>query len=167
MITAEWVAMMARYNAWQNDWMLNACDALDDAVRRQDRGLFFGSIHGTLSHILWGDHMWLNRFTGGDAPQVRQRDSGHYVEDWNDLRAERERTDAALGQWAADVGQDFLDGAYRWYSGSAQAEMSRPMAQIVVHLFNHQTHHRGQVHATLTKLGVPTKDTDLFYLEAG
>lgn len=157
--------MMVRYNAWQNGWIYNACDALDNAARGQDRGLFFGSIHGTLSHILWGDHMWLARFTGGQVPGVKQRDSGAYVAGWDDLKARRTSMDAAFTDWSATVPQSFLDDDYTWYSGSADARMSRPMAQIVTHLFNHQTHHRGQIHAALTQTGQPTRDTDLFYLE--
>nr|WP_235971461.1 DinB family protein [Palleronia pontilimi] len=156
---------MARYNAWQNGWVFAACDGLPDAARRQDRGLFFRTIHATLSHVLWGDHMWLARFTGGDIPAVPQRQSGSYVDDWDCLKAARSDTDAALSTWAATVGQDFLDADYSWYSGSAQARISRPMAQVVAHLFNHQTHHRGQVHAALTQAGHATQDTDLFYME--
>ncbi|SEM68491.1 DinB family protein [Palleronia pelagia] len=165
MITPAWVAMMARYNAWQNGWVIEACEALGDAKRRTDRGLFFGSIHGTLSHILWGDQMWLARFTGGDLPGIRIADSGDYVTDWSALVHQRAETDAALVDWAGGVTGDWLDTDYSWHSKAAGRQVSRPMAQVVTHLFNHQTHHRGQIHAALTQTGQATRDTDLFFLE--
>ena len=68
MILSEYVRLMARYNSWQNGSLYRAADALSDAARREDRGAFFGSIHGTLSHILWGDRMWMNRFAGTERP---------------------------------------------------------------------------------------------------
>jgi hypothetical protein len=59
---------LARYNAWFNERLYGACDGLTDAQRLQDHGAFFGSIHGTLNHLVWGDTMWLQRFAAqGEA----------------------------------------------------------------------------------------------------
>ena len=68
MIRAEYARTMAAYNKWQNDSLYGAADTMDDGARKLDRGAFFGSIHGTLNHILWGDRMWMSRFAGSAKP---------------------------------------------------------------------------------------------------
>ena len=164
MITRDWAAAMARYNAWQNAAHLAAAGTLTDAARREGRGAFFGSIHGTLSHLLWADHMWLSRFTDLPRPGTAQADSAAYEPDWDRLAARRAETDGALADWAGSLTPEMLAGTYCWHSGSTGREESRPMALIVTHVFNHQTHHRGQVHAMLTAAGARTEATDLFVM---
>ena len=164
MITPTWAQTMARYNRWQNRSLFDAADALPDDERRRDRGAFFGSIHGTLSHLLWGDRMWLSRFTDVERPRTSQAESPTFVEDWDELKALRAETDDALDAWAGGMTEATLQGEYRWFSGSAGREVGRPMALVVMHVFNHQTHHRGQVHAMLTAAGARPGDTDLFLM---
>ena len=164
MIGSDWCRMMARYNAWQNAAHFWAANALADAERRADRGAFFGSIHGTLSHLLWADHMWLSRFTDRSRPEASQADSPAYEPDWDRLRARRAETDDALAAWADGMTPDVLSGTYQWRSGSTGREESRPMALIVTHVFNHQTHHWAQVHAMLTAAGARPEPTDLFVM---
>ena len=164
MIDARFAAEMARYNRWQNESMFGAADALPGEARRQDRGAFFGSIHGTLSHLLWADHMWLSRFTDQERPGTKQADSARYEPDWDRLKARRAETDAALLRWAEGMTPEWLASEYRWHSGSSGREEAKPMARIVAHVFNHQTHHRGQVHAMLTAAGARPGDTDLFLM---
>ena len=163
MITPAYCQTMARYNAWQNQWMFAAVDALDDAAREADRGLFWGSIRATLSHLMWGDLMWMSRFDGGAAPTRALGDTGDAYA-WPDLMAGRPRLDARIAAWAWSTAQADLDGSLTWYSGAMGREMSKPYAMCVVHVFNHQTHHRGQVHAALTALGVRTDDTDIPFM---
>ena len=165
MISPAWVAMMARYNSWQNGWMLPACDGLSDTTRHVDRGLYFASIQGTLSHILWADHMMLARFRDAPPPDTPLRASGSYVTDWETLKARRAETDADIVAWADEVTQEFLDGELDWVSAVTGTRLKRPRAQVVTHLFNHQAHHRGQVHASLTIGGIRTQTTDMFLLE--
>ena len=152
----------ARYNRWANARLYAAACALSDGEYRADRGAFFGSLHGTLNHLLVGDRVWLARITGeGEAPKRLDE----ILHDRLDaLTAAREREDARL----MDV-VDGLDGArlaatlhYANMSGKAQAT---PLAQVLAHLFNHQTHHRGQAHAIITSLGRAAPELDLiFYL---
>ena len=164
MISREWAMTMARYNKWQNANLYGAADSRSDAARREDRGAFFRSIHGTLSHILWADHVWLSRFTAREKPSTPQAESGGYVADWAELKDRRDSTDGELARWAASLTPEDISGEYRWFSGGEGREMAMPMAQIVSHVFNHQTHHRGQVHAMLTAAGATPGATDLFVL---
>lgn len=165
MIDTAYVRTMARYNAWQNRSLCTAAATLDDAARRQDRGAFFKSIHGTLCHLLWADRMWLSRFAGTPKPTVRIHESGGLVQDWDDLVVERKAFDATITDWADTLSQNWLSGDLSWFSGATQREMSKPIGLLVTHMFNHQTHHRGQVHAMLTAAGAKPEDTDLMLVE--
>lgn len=165
MIGTAYVRTMARYNAWQNQSLYTAAATLDDAARRQDRGAFFQSIHGTLCHLLWADRMWLSRFAGTPKPAVRIHESAGLVTGWDDLVVERQAFDATLTDWADTLSQDWLSGELTWFSGATQREMSKPIGLLVTHMFNHQTHHRGQVHAMLTAAGAKPEDTDLMLVD--
>jgi uncharacterized damage-inducible protein DinB len=166
MITPAWVQMMADYNAEMNRRWYRAAETLDDAERRRDRGAFFGSIHGTLNHLLWGDRIWMSRFDGGERPPGGIKESVALVDDFPTLATARVELDAAIREWAARVDAAWLAGELSWFSGAAQRQVSRPTALLVAHMFNHQTHHRGQAHAMLTAAGARTEDTDL-WLVAG
>ncbi len=167
MIDKTYVTTMAAYNSWQNTWLLAAVERLEPDERQADRGLFFGSIQKTLSHLLWGDEMWLHRFAGTPLPDAADigRSSDMWT-DWSDFVDERRRFDGVIEAWAADLDPAWLDGDLSWYSGSAKREITRPRALLVTHFFNHQTHHRAQVHAALTGLGIVTEVTDLPFLPA-
>lgn len=164
MIGAGYVRTMARYNAWQNESLCAAADTLDEAAREEERGAFFGSIRGTLSHLLWGDTIWMSRFDGGEKPGVGIPESAGWVTDWHDLRARRRETDARIRAWAERLSDEALAGDLSWYSGALKADVTKPFALCVTHFFNHQTHHRGQVHAMLTAAGAMPGDTDLFIM---
>ena len=161
MITPDYVQCMAAYNAEMNRRLYGAADRLSDEERRRDRGAFWGSIHGTFNHLLWGDQMWMSRLGGWPKPDVVQRDSATLVADYETLRRERVAADARIEAWASGLSQEWLRGELTWFSGGSQREMSKPRAVLVVHLFNHQTHHRGQAHALLTAAGQSTGATDL------
>jgi uncharacterized damage-inducible protein DinB len=163
MITPEFCQTMARYNAWQNQQMFLAADTLPEAAREADRGAFFGSIRRTLSHVMWGDLMWIARFDGGDGPGGDIKGSVDRF-DWPTLMAERPKLDARIAGWSWMVTQADLAGVLHWHSFALGRDMSKPYALCVMHLFNHQTHHRGQVHAMLTAAGVRTGDTDLAFM---
>lgn len=164
MITPDYVRTMARYNRWQNRSLYGAAATLSDTARRQGRGAFFGSIHETLSHLLWGDSMWMSRFDGWDRPDVGIPGSAGWVADWDDLVARRVEADARILGWAGRTTDAGLGGPLRWYSGALGREVEKPFALCVAHFFNHQTHHRGQVHAMLTAAGARPGDTDLFVM---
>lgn len=165
MIDKSYVRTMARYNAWQNDSLYAAAATLDDAARRLDRGAFFQSIHGTLCHLLWADQMWLSRFAGTPKPAARIHESPGLVASWDDLAAGRKAFDQTITDWAAGLSGDWLAGDLTWFSGATQREMRKPVGLLVAHMFNHQTHHRGQVHAMLTAAGAKPEDTDLMLVD--
>jgi len=166
-ISAEYVQLMARYTEWQNRSIFKAADSISDSERRLDRGAFFGSVHATLNHLLWGDQLWLHRLAGTPKP-TRDGIAGSVElhDEWDRLKADRFDTDAAIVQWSRRVTVDAIGGQLTWYSGITESEMIRPRWTLVVQLFNHGTHHRGQVHAMLTAAGAKPEDTDIQYLES-
>ena len=164
MITPEYVRLMARYARWQNDSIIAAADQLTQAQRRADEGLFFGSVHRTLNHLLWGDQVWAHRLAGTRAPRTSGIGSSVELHDtWQAYKADRRQTDDEIQRWA-ESGEIELEGDLAWHSGSLNATVSRPRWTLIVQLFNHGTHHRGQVHGVLTRHGIPTEDTDVQYL---
>jgi len=164
MIDAAYVQRMARYNRWQNENLYGVADRLSDAERRQERGAFFGSIHKTLSHLLWADRVWMSRFSDWPKLSVGIAGSVSLYPDWENLKQERAGVDAKLVGWADALDPPWLAGELTWFSGAVRAEVTRPVWQLVTHFFNHQTHHRGQVHAMLTQAGGKPHDTDLFVM---
>jgi uncharacterized damage-inducible protein DinB len=165
MITPDYCRTMARYNLWQNRSLLAAAEALGEAERLRDRGGFWGSIAGTLSHLLWGELFWMSRFDGGARPDVAMKDSAaRFAADWAAYRALRTATDVRILAYADALGPADLAGELVWYSGLQRREIARPKALCLVHFFNHQTHHRGQVHAMVTAAGGRPEDTDLIFM---
>ncbi len=163
---------MARYNAWQNAQVTEYVLALPGEEVIRERGAFFGSILRTLSHVYWGDWIWMSRFDGGSAPANATSPQGGLPET-TDLfptaatwSADRFRMDGRIRLWAKDLNDVDLLGDLTWYSGAAGREISLPKAQVVSQLFNHQTHHRGQVHAMLTAAGSPAPISDLALMPA-
>jgi uncharacterized damage-inducible protein DinB len=162
MISPAYVQAMARYNRWQNRSIYTAAGTLSDEQRKEPRGAFFGSIHSTLNHLLWGDRMWMHRFAGTPKPPAPSiPGSVDMIERWADLERERFACDQVILDWADTLDADWLNGDMTWYSGASQREMTRPKDLLVAHLFNHQTHHRGQVHCLLTQFGAKPEATDL------
>ena len=162
MVDPGYVRTMASYNAEMNRRLYEAAWRIPDARRRQDRGAFWGSLHGTLCHLLWGDRMWMARFDGWEKPAVTQKESATLIEDFDELRHQRGLDDARISEWAARVTPDWLAADMVWFSASVQREMRQRRSFLVTHFFNHQTHHRGQAHALVTACGETTGDTDLF-----
>lgn len=160
MIAPAFVRTMAAYNAEMNRRVYGAAASLSEARRREDVGAFWGSIHGTLSHLLWADQGWMSRFDGWEKPGVTLDRSGQFFDGRFDaMTAVRIQADERLATWAGRVDADWLAGELVWFSGATQH--TRPRALLVVHMFNHQTHHRGQAHALLTRFGAETGATDL------
>lgn len=165
MITPDYVRLVARYNRWQNKSLFVAAGTLPDAVRKQKSGAFFGSIHATLNHLLWADEVWMSRLTGAPKPAATSiSESLSQYDVWAELNGARVRTDAVISKWADGLTLEDLSGDLIWHSGAINRQMTKPKWQIVVHLFNHQTHHRGQVHCLLTQSGVKPEATDLLFM---
>ena len=160
-------SMMAGYNAWANRRLYDAAAALPDADYRADLGAFFGSLHRTMNHILAGDRIWMKRFTGtGEAPTAL--DAVLY-DDLGALRAAREAEDARILAWVAGLDAAALAGRFRYRAIVVPQEFEQPLAPALVHFFNHQTHHRGQCHALVTRLAgdAPSFDLILYQRETG
>lgn len=162
MVTPSYVRTMAAYNAEMNRRLYGAAGQLSETDRRAPRGAFWGSIHGTLVHILWGDHQWMSRFDSWPRPATPIKESDRFIDSWVELCAARAKADADIARWAGKVDEAWLGEDLMWFSGAAQREIRAPKRLLVAHFFNHQTHHRGQAHALLTAAGQATGDTDLF-----
>ncbi len=159
--------MMAGYNAWANGRIYDAAGRLPDAVYRKEHGAFFGSIHRTLNHILVGDRIWMGRFTGtGGAPT---RLDAVLFDDFAELRLAREAEDARIAGYIGSLGESDLAGRFRYRTISSPADIEQPLAPALTHFFNHQTHHRGQVHCLLTQLAgeAPSLDLIMYQRETG
>ncbi|MEM7643163.1 MAG: DinB family protein [Pseudomonadota bacterium] len=161
MTTPDLCRLMARYNAWQNRSLIAAADTLDDAARWRDRGAFFGSIAATLNHLLHDDALWLARFAGDPRPEDRLPTAVDTPSDWPAYKAARQIRDAEITDWAASLTPDTLTGVLVFHPGGGSERVEKSRALCAAHLFNHQTHHRGQVHAMLTAAGVSPGPTDL------
>ncbi len=154
-------SLLARYNGWATAGLLDAVAAVPDADYRRNVGLFFGSIHGTLNHLLVGEHLlWFVRFDEGRSPALAL--DAEAEPDRHQL-AQRLRDGAArwaplINRWPADRWEGDL--AYTTTQGEP---VSMPFAATLAHVFNHGTHHRGQITAALTALGHACPVLDLIY----
>jgi uncharacterized damage-inducible protein DinB len=164
MIDPAYVQRMARYNRWQNENLYAVADRLSDSERRRERGAFFGSIHRTFSHLLWADRIWMSRFTDAPRPEGGISESVSLYPDWEPLRRERAAFDETIIGWADRLDSSWLEGELTWFSGAINREVTKPKWLLVTHVFNHQTHHRGQVHCMLTQAAGKPHDTDLFIM---
>ena len=163
MITIEYCKHFARYNRWQIQSIFSAAATLPDGTRKRNMGAFFKSIHATLNHVLVADYLWLSRLDG-EPCAVRSLDEELYG-DFDELRKQRSFTDDRLDRVVAKLTNEALLGTltYRRMSGGGN-EVTTPLAQVFMHLFNHQTHHRGQVTTLLMQCGVDVGRTDLAWL---
>jgi uncharacterized damage-inducible protein DinB len=150
--------IMAGYNRWMNERLYALCGGLPDEERKKDRKAFFRSIHGTLNHLLLGDRAWLGRFTGRPV-QFRSLDQELYG-DFDELRRERVRTDAAIEEFCHHLTEAQLSREIS-YATTAGKSYVHPLGPAVLHMFNHQTHHRGQVTTLLSQLGIDPGATDV------
>ncbi len=164
MIDAGYVRMMARYNSWQNNQLMPVIEALPKAELVKDRSAFFGSILGTANHVLWGDTLWMSRFDPSVEPPAEGVVHTELHPTGSAWAADRFRMDGKIRYWADTLRTLDLKGDLTWYSGTMKRDFTLPLAQAIVQLFNHQTHHRGQIHAMLTAAGAQAPVTDLIFM---
>ena len=163
-MSSEWLGVMARYNRWMNDKLYTLVAGLGDEARKRDSGAFFKSIHGTLNHLLLTDRVWLARFKGVPAPDgfmgpgIRSLEQELYA-DFEELRRERALTDDELSGWVAELTPERLAAPLVFMRRGHKLES--PLWGTVAHLFNHQTHHRGQITTLLSQQGHDPGVTDL------
>lgn len=149
---------LAGYNQWANGRLYDAAARLSDDEYRADRGAFFGSVHRTLNHLLVTDRIWLGRFVGR---QVDYALDAVLFEMLPQLRAAREAEDERLIEYVEGLDEAGLAGVFRYRRASTPEMFEQELAPALAHLFNHQAHHRGQVHALLTGLGQESTVLDL------
>lgn len=160
MITAQYAKSFARYNRWQNSSLIAAAEQLTEAQRQQNMGAFFGSILGTLSHILWADDAWMNRITQTPFTPTPIDESGRLWPEWNAYKQARLAMDERILLWSETIDDSFFKKDIT-YTNAMGLKMTKPLDLVMVHIFNHQTHHRGQAHCLLTQLGAKTSATDI------
>lgn len=165
MMSPEWLGACSRYNRWMNERLYGVAATLSDEARKRDAGAFFKSIHGTFNHLLLTDRVWLARFTGAPLPDgfmgpggIRSLDQALYV-GFDDLRRERALTDDQLSAWVSGLTHERLAAPLVYMR--LGHEQTSPLWWAVAHLFNHQTHHRGQLTTLLTQQGCDPGVTDL------
>lgn len=163
MITPEYCRAMARYNTQQNHGIVRLIRQMDRDDLYMDRGAFFGSIMRTLNHLLWADMLWMHRFGAGKLPDVSPEDSLDMTPGPAVWAADRVRLDTKISLWAESLHGADLAGELHWSNTMGEADTEK-LWVCVTHFFNHQTHHRGQVHAMLTAAGQTPGDTDFSYI---
>ena len=155
---------MARFNAWANERLYDSVAELPEAVYREARGAFFGSVHHTLNHILVVDRLWTGRIEGRNRG-VRALDQILY-EDLESLRAARREEDRRLIALVDGLTEERLEAPVRYTRIIGEGEEEVRCGHILITLYNHQTHHRGQVHALLTQTGIVPPPLDIvFFLD--
>jgi uncharacterized damage-inducible protein DinB len=152
----EHFALMAEYNAWANARLYRMASQLSDDQYRRHVGAYFKNLHGTLNHLLVADRIWLRRLTGTGAAPARL-DATLY-EDLAELTAARRAEDARLVAFVNDQASDRFDADIE-YRTLNNAPHKQKLREVLAHVFNHQTHHRGQAHAILTTLGLEEPDS--------
>lgn len=155
--------MFAAYNGWANRRLYDAALALPHAEATADRGAAFGSIVGTLNHIMVADLIWLARFRGQRNPPLSLDHVLH--DDRAELAAARRVLDADIARFVDGLSEADLAAAFTYTTVTDGRAVTQPLGPALAHLFNHQTHHRGQVHALLTGLGHAAPALDLIYYQ--
>ena len=167
------VRLMAEYNQWMNAKLYAAARQLSDDELGADKKAFFGSLFGTLNHIAAGDTIWLRRFGSHPADfaalaPVRDLPppaglSQLLFPDFDGLMAYRQWLDGVIVEWAGALAEADLDHVLRYKNTRGDA-FGRDFFSLLMHFFNHQTHHRGQATTLLSQAGVDVGDTDLLML---
>jgi uncharacterized damage-inducible protein DinB len=161
--------MFAGYNIWCNERLYDAAAQITNADYRANRGAFFKSLHGTLNHLLVGDRIWMQRFTGqGEVPP--SLDAILY-DDFAQLRAARRAEDGRISGYIATLREGHLAKTIRYRTIVNPQNIEQQLAPALAHFFNHQTHHRGQAHALLSAVigngRTPSFDLIIYQRETG
>lgn len=155
--------MFAAYNRWANGKVYEAAADLGEEELNRDAGAFFGSLIGTLNHVLVADRIWLKRFTGEGSAPVKLDTILH--PDLAGLTDARVAEDRRIVEWIGSLTKEALAGRFTYVTVTDMRTVSQRLAPALAHFFNHQTHHRGQAHAILTALGRPGPALDLIYFQ--
>lgn len=144
-------SMFAGYNRWANQRLYDAAAKVPDERYRANLGAFFGSLHGTLNHLVVTDRIWFRRITGEGPIHTRLDDIPY--DDIVSLRRAREAEDQRIIAFVDSLDDAALAGTFSYRTIANPSDITQPIASALAHVFNHQTHHRGQAHAMLTIIG--------------
>ncbi len=158
----DYARTMSRYNRWMNEKLYAVCADLSDETRKEDRGAPFRSIHGTLNHLLLADRLWMSRFLSTRYAITSLADE--LYSDFDDLRRERAHTDEEIDSWVSTLGDGDFEKQLTFMPATLPDERTLPLAVCIVHFFNHQTHHRGQLTTLLEQGGCDFGVTDLLWM---
>ncbi|UAJ72282.1 damage-inducible protein DinB [Synechocystis sp. PCC 7339] len=162
MQTSDYFELMAQYNQWINGKIYAVCAEIPDDMRKKDLGAFFKSIDGTLNHILYGDKAWLGRFT---KQSLTSKSIGQELyQNFDALWAERSAMDQEILHWSQNLSSPWLETPFEYTSNTDGKTRIMPTWVLVTHMFNHQTHHRGQVTTLIKQLGYEPGIVDLPWL---
>jgi len=162
--------LMADYNLWMNENIYSAAAKLSSSDLTDDRGAFFGSVIGSLNHILVGDTIWLKRFS--DHPSrlksldyVRGMEMPKTVDvilhdEFNDLTSSRKKMDSIIMEFSSELTESIL-ATNLSYKNTKGLPFEKRFGALIQHFFNHQTHHRGQISTLLNQSGIDVGVTDL------
>lgn len=162
MIDKTGFELMARYNQWMNEKIYSVCADIPDVDRKKDLGAFFKSIHGTLNHLMYADSAWMNRFTGKPLDNFKM--DHELYSDFDELRKERQSKDRDIIEWTSQLQPDWLAADFDFTSKVDNKKRCMPAWVLVTHMFNHQTHHRGQVTTLIKQLGHEPGVTDIPFM---
>ena len=155
--------MMAFYNAWANERLYDAALALPDEDYRRDLGAFFRSIHGTLNHLFVADVIWMSRFRDLPNPPWSLDHIAH--DNPRELRARREALDCDIIGYVGSLTEAMLGQEFSYRTVTNPRKVTQQLWPMLAHFFNHQTHHRGQCHAMLTRLTGEAPPLDLIFFQ--
>jgi uncharacterized damage-inducible protein DinB len=159
-MTPEYFVHLALYNQWANQRLFQACSELSSSDYLGKRPAFFGSIHRTLDHILGADLIWFGRLTGTPFPA----DFDQLYDNFDSLHSARQLHDQKILAWMQHLSSEKLHQKVS-YTTSRNEEFTDSIIDILPHMFNHQTHHRGQVHGLLSQTDVAPPSLDLIYFQ--
>ena len=153
---------MSAYNAWMTAKVYGAADRMSDAERKEDRGAFFKSVHSTLNHILFADRVWMTRFwkkiydVKGMGVDI--------FDDYSELKAAHLEMNRDIVAFTDQLSSEWLAEVMEWTRSTDGVTRRRPRWLLVMHMFNHQTHHRGQLSTLFTQAGIDIGVTDLPFM---
>jgi uncharacterized damage-inducible protein DinB len=150
--------MLARYNTLANQKIYEACAQLSEGEYKEIRPAFFNSIHGTLNHIMVGDRIWMTRFQGDKIPSTGLDEI--LYENFLELWTARVIEDQKIEVFFSNLKDSFLTQSIRYWNNAGNLHED-PIKLLISHFFNHQTHHRGQVHNLLSQTAVSPPSLDM------
>jgi uncharacterized damage-inducible protein DinB len=151
---------MARYNRWANRRLYGAVAQLEPEEIQAPRSGFFPSIAKTLNHLVVTDRIWLGRFTADPSPHTKLDEAPY--DDFAELTAAREAEDQRLIAYTKALTPGEIEGVLHYKNMAGEAKSSARLP-LLAHVFNHQTHHRGQAHAMLSSTRIAPPSIDLVY----